>query len=85
MSTCRDEVVDGFRLRAARKGHRIGELENTPNPVSYSITWEDDWSKHLFPKLTAKNLTWVVAASELADRSNERCAISISRIRWSNC
>lgn len=29
-------------------------MELTPSPVSYSITWEDDWSKHLFPKLDNK-------------------------------
>ena len=29
-------------------------LELTPSPVSYSITWEDDWSKHLFPMLDEK-------------------------------
>jgi polar amino acid transport system substrate-binding protein len=29
-------------------------MELTPSPVSYSITWEDDWSKHLFPKLDQK-------------------------------
>lgn len=26
-------------------------LENMPAPVTYSITWEDDWSKHLDPML----------------------------------
>ncbi len=26
-------------------------LENMPSPVTYSITWEDDWSKHLDPML----------------------------------
>jgi polar amino acid transport system substrate-binding protein len=29
-------------------------MELTPSPVSYSITWENDWSKHLFPKLNDK-------------------------------
>ncbi|MDJ0827189.1 MAG: transporter substrate-binding domain-containing protein [Rhodobacter sp.] len=29
-------------------------LELTPSPVSYSITWENDWSKHLFPMLDEK-------------------------------
>ncbi|MEL6702266.1 MAG: transporter substrate-binding domain-containing protein, partial [Pseudomonadota bacterium] len=29
-------------------------METTPNPVTYSITWEDDWSKHLFPMLDSK-------------------------------
>jgi polar amino acid transport system substrate-binding protein len=26
-------------------------FEVTPNPVTYSITWENDWSRHLFPML----------------------------------
>lgn len=29
-------------------------LEETPNPVTYSVTWENDWSKHLFPMLDSK-------------------------------
>ncbi|WP_299150413.1 transporter substrate-binding domain-containing protein [uncultured Tateyamaria sp.] len=29
-------------------------LEETPNPLTYSITWENDWSKHLFPMLDSK-------------------------------
>jgi polar amino acid transport system substrate-binding protein len=29
-------------------------MEETPDPVSFSITWEDDWSKHLFPLLDSK-------------------------------
>ncbi len=29
-------------------------MEATTDPVSYSITWEDDWSKHLFPMLDSK-------------------------------
>ncbi|WP_293573541.1 transporter substrate-binding domain-containing protein [Phaeobacter sp.] len=29
-------------------------MELTPSPVSYSITWEADWSKHLFPMLDEK-------------------------------
>ena len=52
-------------------------LENTPNPVSYSITWEDDWSKHLFPKLDGKEFDmgfpWLRPDCE-KDRDNERCA-----------
>ncbi|MFW2542181.1 transporter substrate-binding domain-containing protein [Primorskyibacter sp. 2E107] len=28
-------------------------MEETPDPVSYSITWENDWGKH-FPELNAK-------------------------------
>ncbi|MGB1236481.1 MAG: ABC transporter substrate-binding protein, partial [Planktomarina sp.] len=29
-------------------------MEATTDPVSYSITWENDWSKHLFPMLDSK-------------------------------
>ncbi|MGB1234798.1 MAG: ABC transporter substrate-binding protein [Planktomarina sp.] len=29
-------------------------MEATEFPVTYSITWEDDWSKHLFPMLDSK-------------------------------
>lgn len=29
-------------------------MELMPSPVSYSVTWENDWSKHLFPKLNDK-------------------------------
>ncbi|MFW8635553.1 LysM peptidoglycan-binding domain-containing protein [Cribrihabitans pelagius] len=29
-------------------------LELAPAPVSYSISWEDDWSRHLFPLLDDK-------------------------------
>ncbi|MEM1302052.1 MAG: transporter substrate-binding domain-containing protein [Pseudomonadota bacterium] len=29
-------------------------MEETPSPVTYSITWEDDWSRHLFPMLDSK-------------------------------
>jgi len=29
-------------------------MEETPSPVTYSITWEDDWSKHMFPLLDSK-------------------------------
>lgn len=29
-------------------------MELMPSPVSYSVTWENDWSTHLFPKLNDK-------------------------------
>ncbi|MEX0309672.1 MAG: transporter substrate-binding domain-containing protein [Tateyamaria sp.] len=29
-------------------------FEATPNPLTYSIEWENDWSKHLFPMLDSK-------------------------------
>lgn len=29
-------------------------FEETPNPLSYGISWEDDWSQHLFPMLDTK-------------------------------
>lgn len=31
-------------------------LENTPHPVPYAITWDDDWSTHLFPQLDGKKI-----------------------------
>ena len=31
-------------------------LENSPYPVPYEITWDDDWSTHLFPQLDDKIL-----------------------------
>lgn len=29
-------------------------FETTPNPLTYSIEWENDWSRHLFPMLDSK-------------------------------
>ncbi|MGB0797797.1 MAG: ABC transporter substrate-binding protein [Planktomarina sp.] len=52
-------------------------MEATTDPVSYSITWEDDWSKHLFPMLDSKEFDmgfpWYRPNCE-EDRTNERCA-----------
>ncbi len=52
-------------------------MESTPNPVSYSITWEDDWSKHLFPMLDSKEFDmgfpWLRPDCE-GNPANERCA-----------
>ncbi|NIZ14089.1 transporter substrate-binding domain-containing protein [Phaeobacter sp. HF9A] len=52
-------------------------LELAPSPVPYAITWEDDWSKHLFPLLDDKEFDmgfpWIKPDCE-ADPSNERCA-----------
>ncbi|MEP4197520.1 MAG: transporter substrate-binding domain-containing protein [Aliishimia sp.] len=31
-------------------------LENMPSPVTYSIQWENDWSKHLDPMLSNKSV-----------------------------
>ena len=31
-------------------------FEATPNPLTYSIEWENDWSKHLFPMLDSKEI-----------------------------
>ena len=52
-------------------------LENTPHPVPYAITWDDDWSTHLFPQLDGKKFDmgfpWLRPNCE-EDRENERCA-----------
>ena len=52
-------------------------MEATPAPVTYSITWEDDWSKHLFPKLDGKEFDmgfpWLKPNCEQTP-NNERCA-----------
>ncbi|MEO0772412.1 MAG: transporter substrate-binding domain-containing protein [Pseudomonadota bacterium] len=51
-------------------------LELTPAPVSYAITWEDDWSQHLFPMLDTKEFDmgfpWLQPNCE-AEPQNERC------------
>lgn len=52
-------------------------MEETPNPVSYAIDWEDDWSKHLFPTLDEAKadmgFPWLKPDCA-ADPKNERCA-----------
>ncbi|MEO0937305.1 MAG: transporter substrate-binding domain-containing protein [Pseudomonadota bacterium] len=52
-------------------------LEATDAPVSYSITWENDWSKHLFPMLDSKEFDmgfpWFRPDCE-GNPTNERCA-----------
>ncbi len=52
-------------------------MEATPNPVTYSITWEDDWSKHLFPLLDEKKFDmgfpWLKPDCD-STPDNERCA-----------
>ncbi|WP_425072875.1 transporter substrate-binding domain-containing protein [Sagittula sp. S175] len=52
-------------------------MESTPAPVTYSITWEDDWSKHLFPALAEKTFDmgfpWYKPDCD-ATPDNERCA-----------
>ncbi|PVY76430.1 Sel1 repeat-containing protein [Tamilnaduibacter salinus] len=51
-------------------------FENSPSPVPFSLTWEDDWSKHLFPLLDKKaydvGFPWLQPNCE-ENRSNERC------------
>ena len=51
-------------------------LENSPYPVPYEITWDDDWSTHLFPQLNDKNFDmgfpWFRPNCE-ENRSHERC------------
>lgn len=52
-------------------------MEATPAPVTYSIDWEDDWSKHLFPKLDAKEFDmgfpWLKPDCDQTP-DDERCA-----------
>ena len=52
-------------------------LETTPSPLTYSVTWENDWSKHLFPMLDSKEydmgFPWFQPDCA-GDPSNERCA-----------
>jgi polar amino acid transport system substrate-binding protein len=51
-------------------------LEESPSPVPFSITWENDWSKHLFPMLDSKQFDmgfpWIKPDCA-ADPKNERC------------
>ncbi|KIC36698.1 transporter substrate-binding domain-containing protein [Leisingera sp. ANG-M7] len=51
-------------------------LELAPAPVSYSVSWEDDWSKHLFPMLNKKEFDmgfpWLKPDCA-AEPGNERC------------
>ncbi|KIC50745.1 transporter substrate-binding domain-containing protein [Tateyamaria sp. ANG-S1] len=52
-------------------------FEATPNPLTYSIEWENDWSKHLFPMLDSKEFDmgfpWFKPDCA-GNPSNERCA-----------
>ena len=52
-------------------------LETTPNPVTYSVAWENDWSKHLFPMLDSKEFDmgfpWYKPDCE-GNPAHERCA-----------
>ena len=52
-------------------------FETTPNPLTYSIEWENDWSKHLFPMLDSKEFDmgfpWFKPDCD-GNPSNERCA-----------
>ncbi|MEM6619661.1 MAG: ABC transporter substrate-binding protein, partial [Pseudomonadota bacterium] len=52
-------------------------FEEAPSPLPFSITWENDWSKHLFPKLDSKEFDmgfpWLRPDCE-AEPGNERCA-----------
>ncbi|MBT8153044.1 transporter substrate-binding domain-containing protein [Epibacterium ulvae] len=51
-------------------------LELAPSPVSYAVSWEDDWSQHLFPMLDDKQFDmgfpWIKPDCE-ADPAHERC------------
>ncbi|WP_147103711.1 transporter substrate-binding domain-containing protein [Tateyamaria sp. syn59] len=52
-------------------------FEATPNPLTYSIEWENDWSRHLFPMLDSKEFDmgfpWFKPDCD-GNPSNERCA-----------
>ncbi|WP_424979879.1 ABC transporter substrate-binding protein [Leisingera sp. S232] len=52
-------------------------MELAPAPVSYSVSWEDDWSRHLFPMLDKKEFDmgfpWLKPDCA-AEPDNERCA-----------
>lgn len=52
-------------------------LDMTPSPVTYSVTWEDDWSQHLFPLLDEKSFDmgfpWLKPDCDTTP-DNERCA-----------
>lgn len=51
-------------------------LNEAPSPVTYSINWEQDWTKHLFPLLDQKQFDmgfpWVKPDCTL-NPQNERC------------
>lgn len=51
-------------------------MELTPSPVSYSLTWVDDWSQHLFPLIDEKKFDmgfpWLKPDCD-SDPSNKRC------------
>lgn len=51
-------------------------FENSPSPVPFSLNWEDDWAKHLFPLLDSKKFDvgfpWLQPNCE-ENRANERC------------
>ncbi|MEM8653586.1 MAG: transporter substrate-binding domain-containing protein [Pseudomonadota bacterium] len=52
-------------------------FEATPNPLTYSIEWENDWSRHLFPMLDSKafdmGFPWFKPDCD-GNPSHERCA-----------
>lgn len=51
-------------------------FEEAPSPLPFSITWENDWSKHLFPMLDSKEFDmgfpWLKPDCD-ALPDNERC------------
>jgi len=63
-------------------------FEAAPSPLPFSIVWENDWSKHLFPMLDTKQVDmgfpWYRPNCE-AEPDNERCAnFHFSRPVWKN-
>ncbi len=51
-------------------------LDITPSPLTYSVTWENDWSRHLFPLLSDKTFDlgfpWLKPDCQ-ATPTDERC------------
>lgn len=95
---CRNETVDGVGLCAFTDRNWLGQgmvtelvnaaLENTPHPVPYAITWDDNWSTHLFPQLDGKKFDMgfhgcVPTAKKIVKTNAAR--ISTFPIHWWNC
>lgn len=57
-------------------------LEEAPNPVTFSVSWDDDWSQHLYPLLDDKvydmGFPWLKPDCRV-DRTNERCQFHFSQ------
>lgn len=56
-------------------------LELAPSPVSYAITWEDDWSQHLYPMLDGKEFDMGFPWAKpdcTSEPDNPRCSFHFS-------